>query len=232
MKTVCILLFVGLLSARATDRQVHFRDDFDSLDQWQPLHFPKIEAHTRYEIIEEGSNAFLRAYSQAAASAIVRPEPYDVYAYPRIRWRWKVDGVLETGDATRKQTDDYPVRVYVMFLYEPEHASRARRLKYGLAKKIIGEYPPDSTLNYFWANRAHDQRILTNPYAKEAKMVVLRTGPCETGQWVEESVNVIDDYREAFGMDPPTNASLAIMSDTDDTGESATAYIDWLEVSR
>jgi hypothetical protein len=226
------MILAGLLSAHAADRQIYFHDDFNSLDQWEPLHFPSVEAHTRYEILTDGSNKLLRAHSVASASAIVRTGPYDVYQYPRVRWRWKVDRVLEKGDATRKDADDYAIRVYVMFVYEPKRAKRSKRIKYGIAKKLLGEYPPDSTLNYFWANRPHKERILTNPYAKEARMVTLRTGSGETGQWLEESVNVIDDYREAFGTAPPTNAIIAIMSDTDNTGESATAYVDWLEVSR
>ncbi len=232
MRILPLVALVLLLSTQVVPAQVTMREDFDSLDRWEELHFPKIEAHTKYDIVPEGSNRVLRARSDGSASAIVRPAPYNVYRRPHLRWRWKIDEVLRKGDATRKKSDDYAIRVYVMFIYEPENASRTKRIKYGLAKKVIGEYPPDSTLNYFGANRPHAKRILTNPYADEAKMIVLRTGNDDAGRWVEESVNIIEDYRKAFGTDPPARASLAIMSDTDNTLESATAYIDWLEISR
>ena len=36
--------------------------------------------------------------------------------------------------------------------------------------------------------------------------------------------DVLEDYRKAFGEDPPMLSGIAIMTDTDNTGESATAY--------
>ena len=36
--------------------------------------------------------------------------------------------------------------------------------------------------------------------------------------------NVLEDFRQAFGTDPPLITGVAIMTDTDNTGESATAY--------
>jgi hypothetical protein len=45
-------------------------------------------------------------------------------------------------------------------------------------------------------------------------------------------VNVLDDYRRAFDEDPPAVARLAVMSDSDNTGEQAISYIDYIEVYR
>lgn len=47
-----------------------------------------------------------------------------------------------------------------------------------------------------------------------------------------ESVNILDDYRKAFGKDHPATAALAVMSDTDNTGTSAVAYLDFIEVGQ
>ncbi len=63
-------------------------------------------------------------------------------------------------------------------------------------------------------------------------MVVLEKGRERVGQWVEESVDVLADYRKAFGKDPPAMARLAVMSDTDNAGGSAVAYLDFIEVYR
>jgi Protein of unknown function (DUF3047) len=41
---------------------------------------------------------------------------------------------------------------------------------------------------------------------------------------VIEERNVLDDYRRAFGEEPPPIAGVAVMTDTDDTGASATAW--------
>ncbi len=151
---------------------------------------------------------------------------------PVLRFRWRADNVLEKGDATRKDGDDYPIRVYVTFPYNPEDATWRMRARYALARRIYGEYPPHSSLNYIWANRQHEERILDSPYTSRSQMVVLQAGTQHLGEWIEEEVNILHDYREAFGEDPPQEARLAVMSDADDTGERAVGYIDWIELAR
>jgi hypothetical protein len=39
-----------------------------------------------------------------------------------------------------------------------------------------------------------------------------------------EERNVYEDYKRAFGEEPPMISGIAIMTDTDNTGESAEAY--------
>jgi hypothetical protein len=42
--------------------------------------------------------------------------------------------------------------------------------------------------------------------------------------WVDEERNIYEDYKKAFGEEPPMINGVAIMSDTDNTKEQATAY--------
>jgi hypothetical protein len=45
-------------------------------------------------------------------------------------------------------------------------------------------------------------------------------------------VDIVKDYQQAFNQKPPPRASLAIMSDSDDTRESSVSFMDWIEISR
>jgi len=45
-----------------------------------------------------------------------------------------------------------------------------------------------------------------------------------SNRWVTEERNLYEDYKNAFGEEPPMVSGVAIMTDTDNTGESATAY--------
>jgi hypothetical protein len=47
-----------------------------------------------------------------------------------------------------------------------------------------------------------------------------------------ESVNIIEDYVKAFGVKPPEKAGIAIMNDSDNTGEQSVSYLDYIEVYR
>jgi hypothetical protein len=55
-------------------------------------------------------------------------------------------------------------------------------------------------------------------------MIVVESGGEKLSQWVSEGRNVHEDYIKAFGAEPPLVSGVAIMTDTDNTGESATAY--------
>ncbi len=145
---------------------------------------------------------------------------------------WKITNVYKKGNVETKSGDDSPIRIYIVFKYDPAKASIGQRIKYKFLKTIYGEYPPHSSLKYIWESRKHDKHILTNPYAAESKMIILQTGTENTGKWLEQEVNIIEDYRKAFGEDPPAVASLAIMNDSDNTGESSVSFVDYIEVYR
>lgn len=234
MMPCCSLSLLGLvltLFAHADDGLL-FREDFQTLDRWEPLYFDGIERHSRYEIRRRGEASVLAATSDDSASALVHQRRYKLRDYPVLKWRWKVDHVYAGGDYRRKAGDDYPLRIYVMFAYDPDRASIGTRLQYGLAKAIYGRYPPHSSLNYIWANREDATEWVPNPYTDRAIMIPLERGTRKLGAWVEETVNVLEDYRKAFGSEPPAEASLAVMSDGDNTGEGTTAFIDFIEVRR
>jgi len=63
-------------------------------------------------------------------------------------------------------------------------------------------------------------------------MILLQKGAERAGQWIEERTTRLRHYRKAFGTEPPTEASIAVMSDADNTGEKATGYIEYIEVFR
>ena len=209
-------------------------EKFSSLEGWEALEFPKIDRHTEYSIVSsvesEAGGSLLRAQADASASGLIFKSTFDIAETPFVEWRWKVEGTVTGGDASKKEGDDYASRIYIIFPYDPKEASFGTRLKYNAARLIYGEYPPLGSLNYIWANREHSQKVIPNAFTSQAMMFPVDTGREHVGQWRSYRVDIRADYIEAFGEDPPATASLAIMSDTDNTGESATAYIDYIRV--
>lgn len=237
MKSKIILLILLLIvitgaTPAVSQQKGFFRENFESLDQWEPLTFPKIKAHSTYTLVAEEGKNVLKAQSHASASALVYRRTFNVYENPLLRWRWKVIRLSETGNPKDKSGDDYPIRVYVMFQYNPAQASLGERLVYNATKAIYGQYPPHSTLNYVWTGTRISDKYIASPYTDKARMVILERGKDRAGQWVEESVNILDDYRKAFGKEPPATAGLAVMSDSDNTKTDAEAYLDYIEVGR
>jgi hypothetical protein len=226
---VSVLLVPG---ARAQEHAVFFREDFATLDNWKPFYFPKIKKHTVYTIQKDGERHYLKAESNASASAIVYKDSFNVNDYPRVQWRWKVNNVYVKGDAGIKSGDDYPLRVYVMFEYDPDKAGMFEKMKYGIAKKVYGEYPPQSSLSYVWASKEEPEAMIVSPYTDRAMMVLLQMGVKNVGTWQDQEINIVDDYQKAFGSTPPGRARIAIMNDSDNTGERSTSSMEFIEVFR
>jgi hypothetical protein len=226
-----LLLFI-VTPAAAEDNDIFFRDNFDDLENWKIMDFPTIKKHSIYSIERQGDGSYLKAESSASASGIVFNKTFNVFDYPKVKWRWKVSNVYEKGDVTKRAGDDYPARIIFMFKYSPEGSSIGKRLKYEIVKGIYGFYPPQSTLIYVWANKKYERGIFTSTYAPEEKIIIMEQGPEKTGKWIEEVVNVLEDYHRAFGTDPPPEAGIAVMNDSDDTGEKAVSFFDYIEIYR
>jgi hypothetical protein len=191
---------------------------------WRPLTFKKIEKHTVYSLVEDGGIVVVKAHAEASASGLTREIRINPKEYPVIEWRWKVSNVLQKGDLRAKEGDDYPARIYVTFVYDPARVGFFEKAKYKAVKLLYGQYPPLAAINYIWESKAPIGTILPNPYTDKAMMIVVESGEAKLNQWVKEERNVYEDYKKAFGAEPPMISGVAIMTDTDNTGESATAY--------
>lgn len=192
--------------------------------QWQPLTFKKIERHTLYQVVSDSGNTVIRADSQNSASGLIRKVSIDSRKFPIISWRWKVSSVYAKGDVTRKSGDDYPARVYITFAYDPAEVGFFEKAKYEAARLIQGETPPLAAITYIWASRAPAGLTVANPYTDRVRMIVLQSGATRVNQWIAEKRNVYADYKAAFGKEPPMVSGVAIMTDSDNTGESARAW--------
>lgn len=193
-------------------------------DGWKPLTFPKIPRHTTYRLVKDGDRVAVKAASQASSSGLTKEVLIDPKEYPIMQWQWKVSNVLKGGNVAKKDGDDYPARIYVTFQYDGEKAGLFGKAKYETAKLIYGRYPPLGAINYIWESRAPIGTAVPNPFTDQVHMIVVESGPSKLNTWITEERNVYEDYKRAFDEEPPMISGVAIMTDTDNTGESAEAY--------
>ena len=131
-----VLAFVSLSSA-AVAKTVFLDERFATLDQWQPLTFPKIDRHSTYAISQCEKTTCLQMESNNAASGLILKQTFNIYQYPILKWRWKVSNVYRKGDSSTKKGDDYPARLYVVFAYDPTKASAGKRLRYQIGRAHV-----------------------------------------------------------------------------------------------
>ncbi len=206
----CFLLLMLVTPVSADSGKIQIGSFSESgLEGWSEKSF---KGNTEYRIVEESGHHVLQAKSYGTASGLVFETEYDPNEYPLLSWRWKIANTLVKGDSRTKAGDDYAARVYVVFPH--------------------WFFPKTRTLNYIWANRLPKEDLQANAYLSNAIMIAVESGAEKVGEWVAVRRNIIDDYRRAFGEDPPDIGAIAIMTDTDNTGESAIAWYGDIVASR
>ena len=140
-------------------------------DGWKPLTFKKIERHTHYEVVKDGSTLVVKATSEASASGLTKAVVIDPREYPIVRWRWKVESLLQKSNVNRKDGDDYPARIYITFAYESDKVSFGKKLKYKAGQALFGDIPIGA-LNYIWDGKSPIGTIVDNVFTDFAKMIV------------------------------------------------------------
>ena len=168
---------------------------------WEPKEF---KGRTSYSLVGDQGRTVLRAEAMDSASALIKEVRLDPGQYPILRWSWKVEGVLERGDARTKAGDDYAARVYVVFPSALFWRTRA--------------------INYIWANKLPRGEALPNAFTSNAMLLAVESGPGRAGQWVSEERDLRQDFIRLFGEEPPTIGAVAIMTDSDNTHDRAVAY--------
>ena len=238
--TVTILIFVlGIRVALSYDESIEAipliqeQPREDGLPKgWRPLSFPKISKHTLYTFVHEDGRVAIKAESHQSASGLYIPLDLNPKVYSVLSWCWKINRIIDKGNETKKEGDDYAARIYVTFKYDSERATLWERTKYGAIKLVYGEYPPKAAINYVWANHLQKGKIIPNPYTDRAEMIAVESGSEGVGQWRCETRNMYEDYQKFFKKDPPVLLGVAVMTDTDNTLEEATAYYSDLVIKK
>jgi len=188
---------------------------------WNEIRFGQNDSGTRYNLVRRDSTVVVQARSENGSSSLIRHPHVDLSEYPILEWRWRVEELPARADVATDTTDDAAARLYVTFDYDD--LGVIDRIKLALLRRFGYEKAPSRALNYLWATRHDAGTIIESPYTDQIMMMPVRSGGRQTGEWVTERRNVRADYREAFDGAPPPVNGVAIMTDTDNTGGTATA---------
>lgn len=170
-------------------------------ENWEAHSF---EGDTQYSLKQDGG-AYLSAKSVAAASGLVRKIEVDLKKTPVLNWRWRLNERLPELKEQEKDGDDYAARLYVV---------------------VSGGFFfwKTKALNLVWSSRDAKGQSWPNAFAPDnAKMVAVRGVNDASGQWYEERVNVAELLEQWLGEDIEQIDAVAIMTDTDNSGLSASA---------
>ncbi|MGH7301353.1 MAG: DUF3047 domain-containing protein [Candidatus Rokuibacteriota bacterium] len=163
--------------------------------EWRPR---KESGRPVYSIREEGGRRFLRGIARRIGIQAGREVAWNLEAYPVLAWSWRPIEFPKDSDERESGTNDSAVSVYAVF---PTSKVSVKSVKYIWSRKVpVGTHLTSST--------------------GSTQVRVLRSGG-QPGHWVDEQVNVREDYQRYFGgTEVPNPGGIAVLTDSDDTKSS------------
>lgn len=201
---IALLLLVSSLGADPGAASAGECIALDDFSRGRPGEFPpewkprKESGRPVYSIREEGGRRFLRGIARRIGIQAGREVAWDLEAYPVLAWSWRPIEFPKDSDERKSRTNDSALSVYAFF---PTSKTSVKSVKYVWSRVVpVGTHLTSS--------------------AGSTQVRVLRSG-AQAGQWVDERVNVREDYRKYFGGTAvPRPGGIAVLTDADDTRSS------------
>ena len=190
---------------------------------WKHYRLPGKQA-TLYAFAPIDKRLALSATAVSSASMLRQAVHSEPGALRSIKFSWKVPALIPGADLTQRETHDSPVRVALSFAGDRAKFSLKNAMLSELAEVLTGEPLPYATLMYVWCNDCTQGSVLVNPRTDRIREIVLESGPDRLGQWQDYERDIRADFERAFGETPGALVHVGLMTDTDNSRTSATAW--------
>ena len=190
---------------------------------WQHHTFPGKQPTQYTYAVTDGKQAVMASASSSASMLrqAVRVEPG---LLKHIVFSWKVAQLIPGADLARRETHDSPVRLVLAFEGDRSEFSMKNAMLSELSLTLTGEPMPYATLMYVWCNACAKEDLYVSPRTDRIREIALEAGSERLGQWLTYQRDVQADYLKAYGQAPGALVGIGIMTDTDNTRESAVAW--------
>lgn len=191
---------------------------------WQPWIVLPSKPRTEYQLVATNAGVVLEARASGSASGLYRVLRADPKRHAALEWRWRIPLSVPGADPRRASREDAPARLLVSFHGDAQKLDIGERVQMRLAKALSGRALPYATLMYVWSDALPEETVVHNPHTDRIRMIVVR-GVMEGGSgWKTVRRDLLADYRRAFREDPWDMVAIGVMTDTDNTGSTATAW--------
>jgi hypothetical protein len=190
---------------------------------WQHQAFPG-KAKTEFTYTRKDGRHAVSARATSSASMLrthVRIEPAELGT---LRFSWRVPQLIADADMALREMDDSPVRVVLVFEGDRSRFSAKDAMLSELVHAVTGEKLPYATLMYVWCNKREPGSVITSARTGRIRKMVVESGERQLNHWLDYERDVAADYRKAFGEQPGALVGIGVMSDTDNTGSTTTAW--------
>lgn len=132
-------------------------------------------------------------------------------AFRYVSWTWKAVRLPQSGDVRDRDRDDQALQVLVAF-------------------------ENGKVLSYVWDSNAPEGTVVDEsigwPVNLSVMVIVVKSGPEDTGKWITHTRNLYEDYRKFFSGPPSRLKGVRIQSNTQYTRGAAEGFVRGVVFSR
>jgi hypothetical protein len=190
---------------------------------WHDVPLPG-KARTQYLAVHHEGRPAMKAVSEGSASMWRRKLSPPTQPVGEVSFSWWVAEKPVNASVADGSREDAAARLLFAFDGDTTALPARTRALFELAEALTGERPPYATLMYVWDATAPVGTVIINPRTDRIRKIVVDSGLTGLGQWRDHRRNLADDFRKAFGESPGPLLSMALMTDSDNTQSTASAW--------
>jgi len=225
LRTLALLLLSSTTARTQEDRVrplADFPEQRTEIGPWMKRHGWKSKRNSPRHFELEGGRMHLVSRDDSVLIGTEQGLPLDPAAWPRLRFRLRVDEVPTGTDLTKKAGDDAAFRIYVAF------------------DEGGGWLSPPNTIAYTWTENLAPETLIKSAHYKRLRYLSIGKG-LTTGAgtedsrdgWVTIERDLLADYRRVFGEEGgqvPDLVGFMLKCDSNNSGTSASAWLAELEL--
>src|SRR3990167_1644653 len=201
---ICLLPLISIATLSGYIRTYSFPSESVLKTEWKEKIF---NGKTEYGVKEGFLFGRTKENSSALYSEVAN---WDLTKNPILSWEWRVEKFPPRQGDLSRQSEDYPMRVIIVF-----------PARIFLNSKAIA---------YAWDPKAPKDTIYNSAVTKNMKIIVAESG-AETMTWKTENRNVLQDYVRAFGEKPARlPGAVGILVDADDEKQWSEGNVRYVNV--
>ena len=194
-----------------------------TLPVWQHYKFPGKQP-TQYSYTPVDGTPAVMASASSSASMLRQSVRIEPALLRDVVFSWKVAQLIPGADLALREAHDSPVRLVLAFEGDRGEFSMKNAMLSELSLTLTGEPMPYATLMYVWCNDCAKEALYLSPRTDRIREIAVETGPENVGRWLSYRRDVQADYLKAYGQPPGALVGIGIMTDTDNTRQSAVAW--------
>jgi hypothetical protein len=162
-------------------------------------------------VVPDSEGRILHIKCIESSFSLERELMIDTDDFRYVSWTWKAVRLPQLGDIRRKERNDQALQLLVAF-------------------------DNNRVLSYVWDSNAPEGTVADEsigwPVNLAIRVIVVKSGPEDTGKWITHTRNIYNDYRNYFNEPPPPIKGVRIQSNTQYTKDTAEGFVRTIVFSR